>query len=110
MPRTVQNENPPFVIERAQRENARRANEARRVLGLIERDLEDDPTCVHEGLLDLIIGCCHLVQGRSAGLDLNELVQQAQKAFRIEIEQANRSVTWHDEDERRPEARSSEEQ
>ena len=78
------------------RENQRRAEQARRTLGLYDRDLEENPDRLQERLLDLFVDCCHLVQGASAHLNLRELIEQAERIFHAEIEQASRAVVWHD--------------
>jgi hypothetical protein len=95
MAKVFENPYANFVIERGKRENRRRAGQALRTLGLYQRDLEETPGVLQERLLDLLVDCCHLVQGSPAHLNLKELIEQAEEIFKAETEQASRSVIWH---------------
>jgi hypothetical protein len=97
MAKIFDNPNPGFVRERGKRENSHRAERASRTLSLYERELAENSGALQERLLDLLADCCHLAKNSAAHLDFKELVEQAEQIFKAEIEQASRSVIWHEE-------------
>jgi hypothetical protein len=91
MAKVFNNPHPNFVLERGKRENRKHAERALRTLSVYERELDENPGIIQERLLDLLVDCCHLVQGSSAHLNLKELIEQAEEIFKAETEQASQA-------------------